>query len=326
MSQRQSDGAAPPLVLIQDLSHAHGEEQTLRGVSLEVREGEVLGLLGPNGAGKSTLINVLCGLERPSGGRVTVAGHDVAARPRTVRSLIGLVPQEVALYPQLSGRDNLRFFGRLQGMRGGDLEARLAWALDLVELDKRADQQVGHYSGGMQRRLNLAAGLLHRPRLLLLDEPTVGMDPQSRRRLLENLKQVARDGAAVLLATHLMEEAEEICHRVAILDRGALLIQGRPSELVEQLEGGVIHLELDRMPEGFAEAAARLPGVTAASALERPGTMPPVLAVETRGAAEVLPRLVTLAAAQALDVRSLDVLSGNLESVFLHLTGRRPRD
>jgi len=200
-------------------------------------------------------------------------------------------------------------------------------ALEQADLTARADDRVSHYSGGMKRRLNLAAGALHGPALLLLDEPTVGVDPQSRRRLLDGIARAASEGAAVVLATHLMQEAEEVCHEVVILDEGRVLAAGAPAELVRQLEGGVIHLELDR-PAGddLAAAVEQLDGVSGARVLEQQDGEGQALAVQTAGAEEVLPRLLQLVAARGRKVRSLEVLRQDLEGVFLHLTGRRPRD
>ena len=315
-----------PVVTVQGLTHAHGRRPSLRGVSFQVRPGEVLGVLGPNGAGKSTLLGILCGLIPPGGGQVTVGGHDLVRAPLAARALVGLVPQEAALYPELSARDNLRFFGRLHGLTGATLAARVAEALALAGLEARADEPARRYSGGMLRRLNLVAGILHRPRLLLLDEPTVGVDPQSRRRLLDGLAAMAADGTAILLATHLLEEAEQVCSQVLIMDRGEVLAAGAPAELAERLGGGVIHLELHHLPNGFAQAAAALPGVTGAHPLEREDPATPVLAVETSGASRVLPRLMELAAAREVEVLTVQVLRPGLEGLFLHLTGKRPRE
>ncbi len=319
--------AADPIVQVHDLTHAHGDRPVLRGVDLTLSPGEVLGVLGPNGAGKTTLIEILCGLLRPDGGAVAVAGHDLRQSPGAARRMVGLVPQELALYPDLSGRDNLRFFGRLHGLSGDALRSRVQGALEQADLTARADDRVSHYSGGMKRRLNLAAGALHGPALLLLDEPTVGVDPQSRRRLLDGIARAASEGAAVVLATHLMQEAEEVCHEVVILDEGRVLAAGAPAELVRQLEGGVIHLELDR-PAGddLAAAVEQLDGVSGARVLEQQDGEGQALAVQTAGAEEVLPRLLQLVAARGRKVRSLEVLRQDLEGVFLHLTGRRPRD
>jgi len=204
----------------------------LDGLTLTIRPGEILGLLGPNGAGKTTAVSIISTILRPSAGRVAVCGIDLKEKPRLARPLIGLVPQEIALYAELTARENLVFFGRLQGLRGARLKERLASALAAVGLEARAHQKIATFSGGMQRRINLAVGILHAPRLLLLDEPTVGIDPQSRHLILEKLQAIKQEGAAMLYTTHYMEEAQQLCDRVAIMDNGRILCQGPPHDLI----------------------------------------------------------------------------------------------
>ena len=204
----------------------------LDGLTLTIRPGEILGLLGPNGAGKTTAVSIISTILRPSAGRVAVCGIDLKEKPRLARPLIGLVPQEIALYTELTARENLVFFGRLQGLRGARLKERLASALAAVGLEARAHQKIATFSGGMQRRINLAVGILHAPRLLLLDEPTVGIDPQSRHLILEKLQAIKQEGAAMLYTTHYMEEAQQLCDRVAIMDNGRILCQGPPHDLI----------------------------------------------------------------------------------------------
>ncbi|MFA5514725.1 MAG: ABC transporter ATP-binding protein [Desulfuromonadales bacterium] len=202
------------------------------GLNLQIRQGEAFGLLGPNGAGKTTAISILCTLLRPTGGSVRFAGRDTQCHAKQVRRQIGLVPQEIALYPRLTGRENLRYFARLYGLKGLTLEERVAEALALVQLADHADRPVEVYSGGMKRRANLAAGLLHRPRLLFLDEPTVGIDAQSRNLILENLARLKDEGLTLVYTTHYMEEAEQLCDRIGIMDHGRIIAEGQPAALI----------------------------------------------------------------------------------------------
>jgi ABC-2 type transport system ATP-binding protein len=207
-------------------------QPALDGLTLKIRPGEILGLLGPNGAGKTTAVSIISTILPPNDGRVTVCGVDLAESPRQARPLIGLVPQEIALYAELTAWENLAFFGRLQGLRGKLLKQRIGAALATVGLEAKAHQKVATYSGGMQRRTNLAVGMVHAPRLLLLDEPTVGIDPQSRQLILEKLQAIKQAGTAMLYTTHYMEEAQQVCDRVAIMDNGRILCQGAPRDLI----------------------------------------------------------------------------------------------
>jgi ABC-2 type transport system ATP-binding protein len=220
------------------LGKDYGDLCALAGLDLEVAEGEIFGLLGPNGAGKTTAISMMCGVVTPSRGSARVAGLDVAREPMAARRLIGLVPQDLAIYEELSAAQNLRFFGGLYGLTGAALAARVDWALELAGLRERAREPVDRYSGGMKRRLNLAAGLLHRPRLVILDEPTVGVDPQSRNHIFATIRALcAEHGMTVLYTSHYMEEVELLCRRVAILDRGELIACSTVDDLVARHGG-----------------------------------------------------------------------------------------
>jgi ABC-2 type transport system ATP-binding protein len=218
------------------------------GLTLEIREGEIFGLLGPNGAGKTTAISMLSTILKPDRGAISICGIDTRRRPREVRRRIGLVPQDIALYPELTARENLSFFARLHGLRGGQLSDGILQALSVAGLTTKADQKVSTYSGGMKRRLNLAAGIVHSPRFLFLDEPTVGIDAQSRGQILDKLREIKQSGTTMLYTTHYMEEAETLCDRVAIMDRGKLLVSGTPGELLASHPGchnlGELFLEL----------------------------------------------------------------------------------
>src|SRR5579862_1137170 len=234
-----SEDTAPPteaeaVLRCEGLSKRYGDRPALDGVGFSIAAGEVYGLLGPNGAGKTTTIKIVSGLLRADAGTVSVCGRP-AAHDLSVRGLVGYVPQDIALYPDLTGRENLTFLGELYGLRKQVLRARVEEALALTDLVERGDDRVDSFSGGMKRRMNIAAGLLHHPRLLVLDEPTVGVDPQSRHAILERVRELGRDGMAVLYTTHYMEEAERVCDRVAIVDRGRVVAEGTRRELVAQL-------------------------------------------------------------------------------------------
>lgn len=302
-----------------DLRKRYGELVAVDGVSLIVSPGETYGLLGPNGAGKTTTVSMICGLLDPDDGDVSISG-----RPMTtpaVKGLIGYVPQEVALYPDLTATENLRFFGRLYGLGGGDLAERISGALRTVGLTERADDRVDTYSGGMQRRLNIAAGLLHDPNLLVLDEPTVGVDPQSRSAILDNVERLAAGGTAVLYTTHYMEEAERLCDRVGIIDNGRIIAEGTRRELVAQI-GQLDRVEIGATGqlEAFATEAKQIAAVNDASSSDD-GVQ---LLVE--GARHVLPKLLEAADRTGVSITSVDVVEPDLEAVFLHLTGRALRD
>jgi len=313
---------ARPMLEIDGLVKRYGDRVAINGISFSILEGEIFGLLGPNGAGKTTTISVLATLLPADGGKVTIAGRDLAREAGQVKPLIGFVPQELALYPTLSAWDNLAFFGRVYRLHGAALNERIAAVLELVGLSDRARDAVRTFSGGMKRRLNIAAGLIHQPRLLFLDEPTVGVDPQSRNFIFEHVERLKAEGMTILYTTHYMEEAERLCDRVAIMDQGEILALDTPRALISLLGGGVIYIGL---PAGAGEAllpAMRdLPHVVRAASGEDSR-----LKVETSDARAGLLELIELCSTRDVAILSLEVLEPNLESVFLHLTGRRLRE
>ncbi len=290
-------------------------------VGFEIEEGETYGLLGPNGAGKTTTISMISGLLEPDGGGVQVSGQAVRTNATAGKSEIGLVPQELAIYPDLTGAENLRFFGKLYGMASDELASRVDETLEVVGLSDRRDDLTKEYSGGMQRRLNIGIGLLHRPRLLILDEPTVGVDPQSRNAILESVEALSEEGMAVLYTTHYMEEAERLCDRVGIIDEGVIKAEGTRRELVSMIgEKDRIRVEATGDLERVAQAAAGLDGVDSASTWEQ-GVE--VLAAD---AARLLPDLMGCFASIGAPITGVQVFEPNLEAVFLHLTGKALRD
>jgi ABC-2 type transport system ATP-binding protein len=298
-----------------------GELVAVDDVSFEIDIGETYGLLGPNGAGKTTTVSMICGLLERDAGDVVVAGSPMHGSGTAAKAHIGYVPQELALYPDLSGKENLKFFGQLYGLDKRTLAERIEQTLDVVGLTDRAGDRVDKYSGGMKRRLNIAAGLLHSPKLLILDEPTVGVDPQSRNAILENVEKLAAEGMAVLYTTHYMEEAERLCDRVGIIDEGRIIAEGTRRELVSEV-GHRDRVELSgRGPLAkLAGQAKRLKDVDDATVGDE------AVQFLVRSGREILPKLLDMADKAKVAVSSVEVIEPDLEAVFLHLTGKALRD
>jgi len=310
-----------PVLACEGLVKRFGERTVVDGVGFAIAAGETFGLLGPNGAGKTTTISMLCGLLVPDEGQVQVAGRPLTAGAVEAKAAIGLVPQDIALYPDLSARENLAFFGRLQGMAKDRLTRRIAEVLDTVGLADRADDRVESYSGGMKRRANIAAGLLHEPKLLVLDEPTVGVDPQSRNAILESIEVLGGHGLSVLYTTHYMEEAERLCDRVGIIDEGRLVAEGTRRELLERIDEHTrIRVEASGDLVALADACRGLDLVHGAT----PGDGVVELLAEDGG--RVLVGVVEAAERLGVQVGSIEVVEPDLEAVFLHLTGKALRD
>jgi ABC-2 type transport system ATP-binding protein len=298
-----------PAVAVSNLRKRFGEVQALGGISFQVAAGEIYGLLGPNGAGKSTTIGVLCGLVTPDAGSARLNGLDVVQQPVEARRTLGVVPQEVALYRELSARDNLAFFGRLYGLRGAELRARIDDMLARVALGDRAREPVERYSGGMMRRLNIAAGVLHRPRVVLLDEPTVGLDPQTRINILDLVRTIAREGAAVVYTTHYMDEAERLCDRIAIMDHGTILAEGTLGELRRAAgEREIVALRGSFRADGVPAALGAVPDLQVIKTSETE------LLVSLQSAERQLSSLLAAAAAFG-DVREVAVKQPSRESL-----------
>jgi len=298
-----------------------GERTAVDGVGFTVASGETFGLLGPNGAGKTTTISMICGLLAPDAGAVVVKGDPMSTGRCAAKAHLGLVPQEVALYPDLTARENLEFFGRLQGMPAARLRTRVDEVLELVGLTDRADERIEKYSGGMQRRGNIAAALLHEPELLILDEPTVGVDPQSRNAILTGIAELQSSGMAVLYTTHYMEEAQRLCDRIAVMDEGRIVAEGTTAELVALVgEHPVVRLSALGDLAALEQEARATPGVLRASHAD--GRLD--LVVE--GSASVMGTLLQTADERGVRVTGIEVDEPDLEDVFLHLTGKALRD
>ncbi len=310
-----------PLLRCSGLVKRFGDLTAVDDVSFTVAEGETYGLLGPNGAGKTTAISLLVGLLDADAGHVDLLGERVGTRATAPRRHLGYVPQDLAIYPDLSARENLTFFGRLQRLRRDELTSRVDEVLEVIALADRADDRAGEFSGGMKRRLNIGIGLLHRPRLLILDEPTVGVDPQSRNSILASVEALAGEGMAVLYTTHYMEEAERLCDRIGIMDRGRLVAEGTRRELIATIgERDLVRLEVGGDVGAAAAACGELPTVGSADAEDR------TVVCLVDGAAASLPRLLEAVAATGASVTGVEVREPDLEDVFLHLTGRALRD
>jgi ABC-2 type transport system ATP-binding protein len=298
-----------------------GDLTAVDDVTFTISAGETYGLLGPNGAGKTTIISMVAGILRPDEGEVLVEGVPVSTRTTEPKGRIGYVPQELAIYPDLTGRENLRFFARLQGLSRTAVAQRVAHVLDVVGLADRADERAEHYSGGMKRRLHIGMGLLHEPILLVLDEPTAGVDPQSRNAIMDSIRELADSGLAILYTTHYMEEAERLCDRVGIIDGGRLVAEGTRRELVSRLaERDRISLSVDGDPTGAKHVAEGIPAVLGVAA-HGDG-----LELLVHSARQCLPGVLSALAEKDVHIRAVEVDEPNLETVFLHLTGRALRE
>jgi ABC-2 type transport system ATP-binding protein len=307
------------MIEVEQLRKQYGDFTAVQDVSFTAQPGEIFGLLGPNGAGKTTTIGCISTLLAPSGGRIRVMGHDVVKESIQARRSMGVVPQEVALYDELSAEENLSYWGGAQGLRGAELRDRIREVLDLTGLLDRAREPIKRFSGGMRRRLNFACGIVHRPKVLLLDEPTVGVDPQSRVRLLELVRDQARAGAAVLYTTHYMEEAETLCDRLAIVDHGHIIAQGTLKELRALLgERDVLRLTGSFHPEQVRTALGRVEGVEIIHADET------LLALSMSDASHRLP--MVFAALNGSELRGTTLTQPSLESLFIKLTGSELRE
>lgn len=290
-------------------------------ISYEIKRGEIFSLLGPNGAGKTTTISMLSGLVKPTSGEALVGGHSVAKNPLEAKRLIGVVPQEIALYPSLSARQNLVFWGRMYGMTGRSLQERVDEVLAQIGLTGRANDKIAAYSGGMKRRVNIGAGLLHKPQIVFMDEPTVGIDPQSRRAILEMTKNLNAEGMTVLYTTHYMEEAQELSDRIAIQDHGKIIAIGTLDELTKMVgESDTVKLQIVEGVEGVARTLSGLPGVKKAIREEANLT----LLIDDANIR--LPDIISTINKAAARLSAIDIQEPNLEAVFLHLTGRALRD
>jgi ABC-2 type transport system ATP-binding protein len=306
---------------VTNLKKSFGDLAAVQGATFHAVTGEVLSLLGPNGAGKSTTISMLSGLLAPSDGDASIMGHSVLKEPEAAKASLGVVPQDIALYPDLSARENLDFWGKMYGLRGAALKTRVNEVLDIIGLADRQKDFVGTFSGGMKRRVNIGAALLHKPQVVIMDEPTVGIDPQSRRHILDNVKELNRQGMTVLYTTHYMEEAAELSHHIAIMDQGRVIAYGTHDELIKLIGGQTrIDLRLNVEGEQVLPAWKNIDGVEKIDSLD--GKVTALVDDSNR----VLPRLFDAASRSGVRITGVEIREPNLEMVFLHLTGRALRD
>jgi len=306
---------------VENLKKSFGDFQAVQGASFHADSGEVLSLLGPNGAGKSTTISMLSGLLAPTSGDACIMGHSVIREPEAAKRSLGVVPQDIALYSDLSARENLVFWGKMYGLRGAELRLRVDEVLEIIGLADRQKDHVGKFSGGMKRRVNIGAALLHKPAVIIMDEPTVGIDPQSRRHILDNVKELNQEGMTVLYTTHYMEEAAELSHHIAIMDQGKVIAYGTHNELIKMVgEKTRIDLGINTGAKKVLDAWRTTEGVARIDAAD--GKISALVEDSNR----VLPRLFETASKAGVRITSVDIQEPNLETVFLHLTGRALRD
>ncbi|MEC1688699.1 ABC transporter ATP-binding protein [Bacillus mojavensis] len=307
----------------ENIKKAYGKKTIVKGISFSLKKGESFGLLGPNGAGKSTTISMISGLVPLDGGEITVGGYVIGKDTNKAKQKIGIVPQEIALYPTLTAQENLVFWGKMYGLTHGEAKKRSAEVLEYVGLTERAKEKIETFSGGMKRRINIGAALMHKPELLIMDEPTVGIDPQSRNHILETVKQLNETGMTVIYTSHYMEEVEYLCDRIGIIDQGEMIAIGTKTDLCSRLGGDtIIQMTVSRTDEGFLSAVRSLAHVNDVTVSESE------LKIEVAAAhhEKVVTSLLTEAAAHQTNLLSLQVQEPNLERLFLNLTGRTLRD
>jgi len=313
----------PNILEVQNLVKQYGDFTAVKGISFDIKEGEIFSLLGPNGAGKTTTISMLSTLYTPTSGDATIGGHSISKNPMAVKQVIGVVPQEIALYEDLTAKENLIFWGQMYGLSGKALNSRVDEVLEQIGLVDKAKNRVKTYSGGMKRRVNIGVGLLHKPRLLFMDEPTVGIDPQSRRAILDTVKDLNKQGMTVLYTTHYMEEAAELSNRVGIIDHGDLIAIGTQDELTKQVgqtDTLILHISENEDADALANSLKNMQDVLEANATDHE------VSIITPSAENILAAVVSKANERGIKIRSIDIREPNLEAVFLHLTGRALRD
>lgn len=309
------------MLKVENLYKNFGNIRAVDGISFEVKRGEVFGLLGPNGAGKSTTISIISTLLPPTKGEVFFEGESIFKNPGNLRQRLGIVPQDIALYPTLTGYENLRFWGNLYGLKGPELKERIYEVADIIGLNERLKDKVEKYSGGMKRRLNIGAALLHKPALLIMDEPTVGIDPQSRSHILETVLKLNARGMTIIYTTHYMEEAEELCSRICIMDEGKIIASGTKQELVESVkERTRINIRADKVSDNMAKLLKEIPGVCDVTVKDDGFTL-----LGENGDI-LLAEIISKFSEENSKIQSLDIQKPDLETVFLHLTGKALRD
>lgn len=312
------------MLKVEQLSKSYDGKSIVDQLHLHIKAGEAYGLLGPNGAGKSTTIGMISGLIKPQSGSIMIGEVNMLQAPKQAQRYIGIVPQEIALYLKMTARENLMFWGRMYGLKGQQLKQRVAEVLQIIGLEDRANDKVGAYSGGMKRRVNIGAAILHEPQLLIMDEPTVGIDPQSRNHILQTVKQLNEQGMTIIYTSHYMEEVEYLCTRIGIIDHGKLLAEGSIEQL-QQLVGNAttIHIHLEEAVEDEQDLLAKLMTHCEGRSFTIKESVITTLSNEPQ---TVLVRILPLLEAEHITISKIDIQKPNLETVFLHLTGRSLRD
>ncbi len=312
------------LLAVQDLRKSFGQFEAVKGVSFSVKKGESYGLLGPNGAGKSTTINMITGLFPPTSGTIFLNDINVVKNPKQAQKWIGVVPQEIALYQEMSARENLKFWGRLYDLSGKELNKKVDEVLEIIGLTDRAKDKVGTFSGGMKRRVNIGAAILHQPQILIMDEPTVGIDPQSRNHILETVKRLNEEGMTIIYTSHYMEEVEYLCERIGIIDHGEVIASGTLHELREKMEDSSrMKLTIDGKPQNTGKITQALENIFSKKEFQLQNNE---LTVFHKDPQSILSELIQSVTITGTRITSVDIVEPNLESVFLHLTGRNLRD
>ncbi|MCD7033994.1 ABC transporter ATP-binding protein [Metabacillus sp. GX 13764] len=311
------------MLAVQNIKKSFNKKEVVKGVTFSVEKGEAFGLLGPNGAGKSTTISMICGLLASDSGDILVGGASVKSSPSEIKKKIGIVPQEIALYPTMSARDNLIFWGRMYGLSRKEAKIRSEEVLEYVGLKDKATEKVETFSGGMKRRINIGAALMHEPELLIMDEPTVGIDPQSRNHILETVKELNQKGMTVIYTSHYMEEVEFLCERIGIIDQGKVIALGTRSDLCSRLAGGtVVKIGLSQFSDSLVAELNKLDFIEKIISDRDEARLE--IYVSSKGNAAA--KIISAASAQGLLVQSLELQEPNLETLFLQLTGRSLRD
>jgi ABC-2 type transport system ATP-binding protein len=309
------------MLKVENLQKSYGNIKAVDGIAFEVKKGEVFGLLGPNGAGKSTTISIISTLLSPTNGVILFEGKNIFEDPKAIQRKLGVVPQDIALYPTLSGYENLSFWGNMYGLSGAELKKRISEVSEIVGLNGRIRDRVDKYSGGMKRRLNIGAALLHMPELLIMDEPTVGIDPQSRNHILDTVLELNRQGMTIIYTSHYMEEVEYLCSRICIMDQGRIIASGSKDELVEMISGKTeIGLIMESEEPETLSLFDQIEGIQSVEQQEGQTL------IRCENADLILADIIARVAASGNHLRSVDVKKPNLETVFLHLTGKALRD
>lgn len=309
------------LLNVSNISKAYKDIKAVDGISFEINSGEVFGLLGPNGAGKSTAISMISTLTKPDSGDIIYRGESIIKNPKIIQQKLGVVPQEIALYPTLTGYDNLKFWGRAYGLKGKLLNERIEEVADIIGLKDRLKDRVDKYSGGMKRRINIGAALLHKPEILIMDEPTVGIDPQSRNHILDTVLKLNKEGMTIIYTSHYMEEVEYLCTRISIMDKGKIIATGNKNELINIIKGKKkIKIVFDNISEELLERLKDIHYIINVEVIDNEITL------TTENGRDIFMDIISKLSNVNSNILSVDIQKPNLESVFLHLTGRAMRD